>query len=107
MRKLLYAVAFALCSSATATAGPLDNAKQMYIDGQYEEALTALQALHKKSPRDGNTAYYLGATLIALGRADEAVAPLKTAESRSVAEASKALAGLALSNDGRIRLNPQ
>ena len=84
MRKLLYAVAFALCSSATATAGPLDNAKQMYIDGQYEEALTALQALHKKSPRDGNTAYYLGATLIALGRADEAVAPLKTAESRSV-----------------------
>lgn len=96
MRKLLYAVAFALCSSATATAGPLDNAKQMYIDGQYEEALTALQALHKRSPRDGNTAYYLGATLIALGRADEAVAPLKTAESRSVAEASKALAGLAL-----------
>lgn len=79
-----------------AAAAPIDAPKRLYLDGRYDEALPELQALHKKSPRDGNVAYYLGATLFALGRSDEAKAPLAVAQTRGVGDASRMLAEIAL-----------
>lgn len=96
MYKRIYAALVAAAISMAAAAAPIDTAKKLYQEGQYDEALTQLQALHKKSPRDGNTAYYLGATLVALDRTDDAVAPLKVAASRGVADASRMLAEIAL-----------
>lgn len=96
MRKRLYIGALALGAWFCAAAAPIDAPKKLFLDGQYEEALPALQALHKKTPRDGNVAYYLGATLCALDRDGEAMAPLKVAESRGVADASRLLAEIAL-----------
>lgn len=96
MKIKIITAAMALVAALGASAAPIDNAKKLFLDGQYEEALPALQALHKKTPRDGNVAYYLGATLAALDRADEAVAPLQTAEGRGVADASRLLAEIAL-----------
>ena len=96
MRKRLYIGAIALGAWLCAAAAPIDAPKKLFLDGRYEEALPALQALHKKTPRDGNAAYYLGATLCALDRSDEAVVPLKVAESRGVADASRLLAEVAL-----------
>lgn len=96
MQKRLYTAAIALGAWLFAASAPIDAAKKLFLDGQYEEALPALQALHKKSPRDGNAAYYLGATLAALARGAEAVAPLKVAEGRNVADASRLLAEIAL-----------
>lgn len=93
-RSIIYAIA---ALGVSATAGPLDNAKALFLDGNYEQALPELQTLHRKSPRDGNTAYYLGATLHALGRDAEAAAPLKTAQGRGVADASRLLAEIDLS----------
>ncbi len=77
-------------------AKPLDEAKRLFLDGRYEEALPRLEALKKSSPRDGNVNYYLGSTLYALGRYDEAEAPLKVAEGRGVTDASRLRAVIAL-----------
>ena len=96
MRIKIYMASVALMLCVGAAAGPLDAPKRLFLDGEYEQALPALEALHKKSPRDGNTAYYLGATLAAMDRGSEAVAPLKVAEGRGVADASRLLAELAL-----------
>lgn len=94
--RILISAVVSLTVAASVSAGPPDNAKAMYLDGNYEQALPELQALHRKTPRDGNTAYYLGATLRALGRPAEAVAPLKVAQSRGVADASRLLAEIDL-----------
>lgn len=77
-------------------AAPIDEAKKLYKDGHYKEAVTQLTKLRKASPRDGNVNYYLGASLMELGRNGEAVAPLKTAEERGVTDASRLLAEIAL-----------
>ncbi|MDE6285580.1 MAG: hypothetical protein K2L99_01125, partial [Muribaculaceae bacterium] len=98
MRRKLITAAAALALALGAAAAPIDNAKRLYLDGQYEEALPLLESLLKKTPRDGNTAYYLGATLVALDRGGEAVAPLAVAESRGVADASRLLAEVALAD---------
>lgn len=97
MRKSLYSLILLLTAALTAMAAkPLDEAKRLYLDGKYEEALPRLEALRKSSPRDGNVNYYLGSTLYALGRYDEAEAPLKVAEGRGVTDASRLRAVIAL-----------
>ena len=97
MRKSLYSLILLLTAALTAMAAkPLDEAKRLYLDGKYEEALPRLEALRKSSPRDGNVNYYLGSTLYALGRYDEAEAPLKVAENRGVTDASRLRAVIAL-----------
>lgn len=97
MRKSLYSLILLLAAALTAMAAkPLDEAKRLYLDGKYEEALPRLEALRKSSPRDGNVNYYLGSTLYALGRYNEAEAPLKVAEGRGVTDASRLRAVIAL-----------
>ncbi len=97
MRKSLYSLILLLTAALTAMAAkPLDEAKRLFLDGSYEEALPRLEALKKSSPRDGNVNYYLGSTLYALGRYDEAEAPLKVAEGRGVTDASRLRAVIAL-----------
>ncbi len=84
-----------LVSAITVAAAPVDEAKKLFNDGQYTEALKILKPLAAKSPRDGNINYWYGATLEALGRADEATAPLEKAQTRGVADASLLLAKIA------------
>ncbi len=79
-----------------ASAAPIDDAKKLYFDEKYEEALPQLERLVKRSPRDGTANFYLGATLRALGRESDGVAPLKKAEERGVLDASRILAEMAL-----------
>ncbi|MGM9862217.1 MAG: hypothetical protein ACI30W_06440 [Muribaculaceae bacterium] len=85
----------AVMMAATAVAAPIDEAKSLYQAGKYEAAVAALQALKAKMPRDGNVNYYLGASLVALERRQEAKAPLAAAEGRGVADASRLLARIA------------
>lgn len=95
MRKLNILLLMFSVAAVSVLAAPIDEAKKLYNSGNYEEAVTRLQALKKKSPRDGNVNYWLGASLIALGRVNEAVEPLKAAEKRGVASASRILTELA------------
>ena len=75
---------------------PLDEARKLYKNGDYSAAVEKLKVLKKSSPRDGNVNYYLGASLVALGRSPEAVASLKIAEDRGVTDASRLLVEIAL-----------
>lgn len=79
-------------AALTAAAGPVDEAKRLYNEGQYEQACERLEAVVRKSPRDGNANYWLGASLVALGRPDEALKYLTVAEDRGVANAALDLA---------------
>lgn len=78
-----------------AFAAPIDEARRLYDEGRYAEALEQLEALHRRSPRDGSVNLLLGSTLMAMGRYDDARAPLKTASDRGVADATLALARMA------------
>ena len=95
LRQILTLYIAAVMMAATAVAAPIDEAKSLYQAGNYEAAVTALQALKAKTPRDGNVNYYLGASLVALEREHEAKAPLAVAEGRGVADASRLLARIA------------
>jgi len=97
MRKLIFTLLL-LAFAGTAGAAPVDEGKRLYNEGKYDEAVALLQPVVKKSPRNGNANYWYGASLTALGRTDEAIAPLKRAMNRNVPEAALALARIATSN---------
>lgn len=84
-----------LAVAVAAAAAPIDEAKELYAKGEYDAALVRLEQLAKKTPRDGSVNYWLGATLVALNRNDEAIAPLEKAEGRGVPEAALLLARIA------------
>ena len=95
-RRLLAAMALAM--SVNVFGAPIDDAKALYEQGDYAAALEKLQTLAKRSPRDTNVNYYLGATLLALGNEEQAVEYLSKAESRGLGAASEMLAGIAMSH---------
>ncbi len=79
-----------------AAAAWADDARTLYRQGHYAEAANAASKVIKRTPRDGNANFFLGASLYKMGQGDKAVAPLKQAESRGVAEASQLLTEYAL-----------
>ena len=91
-------IATILVASAAlmASAGPVDQARKLYNEGDYEAVIEKMQPVVKRSPRDGNANYFLGASLYALGRLDEAMKPLEAAENRGVADAARILTIIAL-----------
>lgn len=93
MRKFLLYI-FILMAAA-ATAAPIDDAKKLYQEGDYEAALQKLMPLVKKTPRDGTINYWTGATLIALHRDEEALPYIRKARERGVADAALMLARIA------------
>ncbi len=70
----------------------VDDAKSLYEQGRYTAALSHLQAIVKKTPRDGSANYWLGMTLVALNRNEEAIGAFERAEARGVADAALQLA---------------
>lgn len=95
MKRTIISVLLAAVVAVGASAAPIDEARALYDEGRYEEALAALETLQRRSPRDGNVNLLLGSTLMALGRGAEARTPLRTASDRGVAAATLALARLA------------
>ncbi len=87
-----------LTGALPAFSATVDQAQALYSQGEYEAALSALQDIVRRSPRDGSANYWLGATLMALGRIDEAQAPLTRANERNVIDAPGLLAQIALNN---------
>ncbi|MCM1452636.1 MAG: tetratricopeptide repeat protein [Clostridium sp.] len=83
---------FALCLCAK----PIDDAKRLYREGSYEEAIEKLKPIVKASPRDGTANYYLGMSYSALGEYDSALPYLQKASERGVADANRELAQIAI-----------
>ncbi|MDE6121234.1 MAG: hypothetical protein K2F63_05540, partial [Muribaculaceae bacterium] len=97
MIRLRHILAATMLTAAVSSFGaPIDEAKKLYRSGQYEAAIEKLRPLLKRSPKDGTVNYYLGASLMATGERSAAVAPLKQAASRGVADASRLLAEYAI-----------
>jgi len=94
--KRIYPAILSLAIAASAIAAPVDEARKLYREGDYAAAAEQARKLVKRSPRDGNANFVLGASLMKLGETAEALAPLKQAESRGVTEASQMLAEYAL-----------
>lgn len=98
MQKLITALAICLIATISAIAAPIDEAKRLYNSGDYEAAVAKLQTLKKRSPRDANVNYWLGASYLALGQIDEAVEALTAAQNRGSALAAETLANMAFDN---------
>lgn len=77
-------------------AGPLDDAKQAYLTGDYESALPVFMRELEAKPRDGALNQWVGVCLLRTGKPEEALPYLKAAESRGIAEAPRYLAEMAL-----------
>ena len=59
--KRLSAILISLAMVASSFAATVDEARRLYREGSYEAAVEQARALVKKSPRDGNGNFYLGA----------------------------------------------
>lgn len=79
-----------------ASAAAVDDARRLYHEGNYAAAEVQAREALRKTPKDGNANFFLGASLFHLGDTEAAMAPLRQAESRGVTEASQMLAEIAL-----------
>ncbi len=78
-----------------ASAITLNEAKEMYLAGDFEGALPVFLEEIKKKPKDASLNQWLGVCLMQAGRTEEAIPKLKFAQSKGVAEASRYLAEIA------------
>ena len=87
-----------LAMAGNIVAVTLNEAKQLYLDGDYESALPVFKKALASKPRDGSLNQWVGVCLMRTGHADEAEQYLKKAQSRGIAEAPRYLAELAFNN---------
>lgn len=86
-------IAVAICTSATT----LEEAKEMYRNGNYADALPVFLEAIKKKPKDGSLNQWVGVCLMQTGSVDKAIPYLEKANARGVLEAPRYLAEIALS----------
>ena len=79
-------------------ANNLKQARELYLDGKYKEALPLFEKEYKKKKRDGSINHWLGVCLFETGNYKEAEQYLKYADTRKVVESSHYLAKIYLYN---------
>lgn len=79
-----------------ASATTLDEAKAMYLDGDFAEALPIFIDALKKKPKDGSLNQWVGVCLMQTGEPDKAVPYLEKANAKGILEAPRYLAEIAL-----------
>ena len=84
-----------LCVGAFAGAVTLDEAKEMYLQGDFAGALPVFQEALASKPKDASLNHWVGVCLMQEGRDDEAVPHLKIADTKGIAEAPRYLAEIA------------
>lgn len=89
-------VAVALMSAMSASAITLEQAKAMYLSGDYAAALPVFRSQLKERPRDGALNQWVGVCLMRTGKLSEAEPHLRVAAARGIAEAPRYLAELSL-----------
>lgn len=92
-RKILLLLMFAFYAGIS-YGQTLDEARKLYQEGRYAEALPAFEKAVKGSPRNGSYNQWYGHSLLELGRQQEAESYLKTAATRKVTEAYRSLGKL-------------
>ncbi|MCM1021136.1 MAG: CDC27 family protein [Muribaculum sp.] len=95
MRRFSFLILAIAIIAGCAQAITLNEAKQLYLDGDFESALPVFEKALAAKPRDGSLNQWVGVCLLRTGRPDEAVKYLTKAESRGVTEAPRYLAEIA------------
>lgn len=93
-------ILLALAMTATALTSPaatLDDAQSLYLQGDYAAVVEMLKPVVRRSPRDANANYLLGASLAAMGDFGQARPYLVKAGDRGKTDAYRLLAENALS----------
>jgi len=94
MKRILYIIAIYLLASALmpVQAQTLEQARKLYSQGEYEQALPVFKRELKYAKKDASINYWYGSCLYHTGRKQEAVPYLKVGEKGRIKEASFLLA---------------
>lgn len=76
----------------------LDEAKEMYLQGDFAGALPVFQEALASKPKDASLNHWVGVCLMQEGRDDEALPHLKLADTKGIVEAPRYLAEMAFRN---------
>lgn len=85
-------IALALCADALT----LDDAKKMYLNGDYASALPVFRENLESRPKDATLNHWVGVCLLRTGNAQEALPLLQYAHSKGIVESPRYLAEIAL-----------
>ncbi len=73
----------------------LDEAKEMYLAGDYASALPVFEKHLKKEPKNASLNHWMGVCLLQAGRKDEAIPLLEYADKKGIVESPRYLAEIA------------
>lgn len=85
MKNLLFVL---MMFTATLSAQTLTEAKSLFVEGNYEQALPAFERELKRKPKDGSLNYWYGACLYHTGKQNEALPYLISGEKNKIPMAS-------------------
>ena len=85
---------FTLCCAGNAAAQSLAQAKQLFLNGEFEQAKPAFQKLVKQAPSNANYNYWYGACCYETGEKKEAQPYLEKSAARKVIDAYRYLGKL-------------
>lgn len=94
----LYTLLLFLLSSFSGIAALLDDAKELYIDGKYKEALPLFMEQYQKTPTNPSLNQWIGVCLFKTDKRDEAVKYFTVANTKGVLEAPIYLAEINYKN---------
>lgn len=93
-----YLLAATIATASSVSALTLNQAKQLYLKGEFAKALPTFQENLKKNPKNASLNQWVGSCLYETGKQEEAIPYLEFAHSKSIAESARYLAAIALKN---------
>ncbi|MDR3061293.1 MAG: tetratricopeptide repeat protein, partial [Dysgonamonadaceae bacterium] len=94
MKYLLGIISFVIVLSTDMSSQTLDEARKLYLEGRYEEALPAFEKAIGSSPKNASYNQWYGNCLLETGQLEESEKYLKFAASKSIQEAYGSLGRL-------------
>lgn len=94
MKRLLSLILLGMTLSLSAAS--IDEVKELVLNGEYSKALSEIEPLRKKSPRDANINYWYAQALLGIGREKDGMEALRTAAERGSLAAYQDLAEIYL-----------
>ncbi len=94
MRYILGIIGFVIVFSTNSYSQTLEEAKKLYLDGKYTEALPAFEKALKGSPKNPSYNQWVGNCLLETGNLEESEKYLKFAASKNIQEAFNSLGKL-------------
>ncbi len=94
MKYIFAIIGFVIVFSTNLSSQTLEEAKKLYLEGKYAEALPAFEKAIKASPKNASYNQWYGNCLLETGKSDESEKYLKFAASKNIQEAFSSLGKL-------------